>query len=368
MNILVVDDEVVMVDSIRIGLESRGYQVVEAYSAHQALELLAHDDHRIDLVITDYLMTPTNGLELLAAIRKHQPTLPVIIMTAYGEKGLVVQVLKNRGNSFIDKPFSLEQLVAEIENIKPQVHEDNCSGTLKRRLPRIVHQINNPLTAITGYTELILLNRSNGEALQKYVYEILAAVKQISLINKNIMNAGQTEEGRFEPIEVEALLDKCLEMFNGLLILENIQVARKATGQGLRVLGHRYSLEQVFKNLILNAIESMAGRVDRKLSISVTSQKDSSSIEISIEDTGCGIREELLTRIFDPYYTDKHNGNGLGLEVIKHIVEKHGGKVLVKSQLEIGSTFSVHLPGLQMAGLRDHSPRDDEEEEKIGKK
>lgn len=118
MNILVVDDEIMMVESIKIGLISKGYGVVGVNNAQQALELLARKDHGIDLIITDYLMPITNGMDLLLAVRKNHPTLPVLIMTAYADAGLVIEALKNGCVGFVEKPFSREQLVAEINRIE----------------------------------------------------------------------------------------------------------------------------------------------------------------------------------------------------------------------------------------------------------
>ena len=104
MNILVVDDEAVMLDSIRIGLESYGYRIVEAHSAQQALDKLNNGNHDIDLVATDYLMPTMNGIDLLEAVRRSYPSLPVILMTAYAETDLVIEALKNHCDSFIDSP------------------------------------------------------------------------------------------------------------------------------------------------------------------------------------------------------------------------------------------------------------------------
>lgn len=351
MNILVVDDEPVMVESITIGLESKGYRTVKAFSAEDALEQLSSGQHHpvIDLVVTDYLMPNMSGLDLLAAVRKSQPTLPIMIMTAYAETSLVIEALKNHCDSFIEKPFNLEQLVVEIERIKPRRCQNTKASELHRLLPRIAHQINNPLSTITGYTQLIGLNSGNGESIQRYVNEILIAVERISHINKIIMNAGRLEEGEIQPEEIQpialdSLLESCLEMFNGLFILKEIQVDKNIPVVGLRVLGDRFSLEQVFKNLILNGVEAMDGRPDKRLTATIAPLPATSAVEIIIEDTGCGIRTEHLDKIFEPYFTSKRDGNGLGLEIIRNIVEKHGGKVRVESRVGIGSTFYVHLP------------------------
>jgi len=118
MNILVVDDEAVLVESIKIGLQSRGYRVIAAYGAKEALDCLRHGGQRIDMVITDYLMPEMSGIDLLIKIRKMAPDLPVVLMTAYGETKLVVEAMKNKCDGFIEKPFTLDRLTAEIEDIR----------------------------------------------------------------------------------------------------------------------------------------------------------------------------------------------------------------------------------------------------------
>lgn len=118
MNILVVDDEAVLLESIRIGLESNGHRVFEAHNAQEALDQLYFEGHRIDLVATDYLMPTMNGIDLLKEIRRSYPTLPVIIMTGYADKNMVIEALKNRCNSVIEKPFAPDELASEIERVK----------------------------------------------------------------------------------------------------------------------------------------------------------------------------------------------------------------------------------------------------------
>ena len=127
MNILIVDDDILLVGTIRRGLTSKGYHVFEAFSAVQALDLLYHGGNRIDLIATDYQMPAMNGIDLLKAVRRSHPTLPVVILTAHAETKLVIEAKNNRCDSFIEKPFSLEQLVAEIERIK--LHPHNISDS-----------------------------------------------------------------------------------------------------------------------------------------------------------------------------------------------------------------------------------------------
>jgi len=118
VNVLIVDNEIVQVENLRIGLSSRGYHVLQALSGHEALNLIENDANQIDLVITDYAMPGINGMELLRNIRLRHGNLPVILMTAYGERDIILDALRHQCNGFIDKPFTLEGLLHEIYRIK----------------------------------------------------------------------------------------------------------------------------------------------------------------------------------------------------------------------------------------------------------
>jgi signal transduction histidine kinase len=100
----------------------------------------------------------------------------------------------------------------------------------------------------------------------------------------------------------------------------------------------------VFKNLILNAIDSMDESREKRLSIRTEVDKDSSTISVNIEDTGCGIGKDSTSKIFMPHYTSKQHGTGLGLPVVKNVVEKNKGKIYVESEVGQGTTFMVSLP------------------------
>ena len=120
MNILLVDDEIYQLESIQRGIRIYGHSVITAKSAEEALEYLSQHPEEVHLVITDYLLTGMNGLNLLKAIRQEFGNLPVIIMTAYGDKNLVVEALRYRCNDYLDKPFRPQQLLQQIERIEEE--------------------------------------------------------------------------------------------------------------------------------------------------------------------------------------------------------------------------------------------------------
>ena len=156
MNILVVDDEIVQLESLRRGLQSKGCKVLEALSARDALNLLENDKSGVDLVITDYAMPLMNGIDLLKNIRGKHGDLPIIIMTAYGRKDVMLGALQHQCNGFIEKPFTLDQLIHEIDRIKIKVFENMNRSKLSTSVIKLVHQINNPLMNISGSAELAM--------------------------------------------------------------------------------------------------------------------------------------------------------------------------------------------------------------------
>jgi DNA-binding NtrC family response regulator len=132
MNILIVDNEIVQVENLRIGLISRGFHVLRALNGQDALNLIENDPSNIDLVITDYAMPEMDGIELLQNIRWKHKDLPVILMTAYGHRGIIIDAMQNQCNGFIDKPFSLNQLLQEIERVRLNLIKNAKSGASEK--------------------------------------------------------------------------------------------------------------------------------------------------------------------------------------------------------------------------------------------
>jgi len=143
MNILVVDDEKVQIESLKRGLRQKGFEVTVALSAKEALRHFEHNDNKIDLVLSDYAMPEMNGLELLEKIRKANPFLPVVMMTGYGEKSLVVKAMRQRCNGFIEKPFHVDQLCCEIEGAR--ANQKRNEEVYRNELEKMVQDRTNEL-------------------------------------------------------------------------------------------------------------------------------------------------------------------------------------------------------------------------------
>ncbi|MBI5592846.1 MAG: hybrid sensor histidine kinase/response regulator [Deltaproteobacteria bacterium] len=344
MKILIVDDERIQLESLKRGLRSVGYSSVEASSGYEALVKLNDPDSGIDMVITDYAMPGMNGLDILKKVRERSRSLPVIMMTAYGEKSLIIEALRNECDSFIEKPFIMDDLVREIETARVHWLHNTNSHELAVMLPKLIHQINNPLSAILGSAELGMQDLGDARIMKKRLDRIIEATKKIQAINDHILHGAESHRERVERIEINPLIEECLAMFQDLMTIKKILLEKSLGCVGLHVSGYRDGLEQALKNLILNAIDSMDGKLLKRLKVKAEVSREISGISIEIEDTGCGIPPDALGKVFDPYFTSKKNGTGLGLGVVKEMVERSGGNVFVDSRVDIGTTFSIHLP------------------------
>ncbi len=141
MNVLIVDDEIVHIENLGIGLGSRGCHVIQALSGREALNLIEKGTPEIDLVITDYAMPEMNGIELLQNIRWKHGSLPVILMTACGQRDIVIDALRNQCSGFIDKPFTLDQLLHEIERVKANTLQNLAHEIQKPHQEEIFQEI-----------------------------------------------------------------------------------------------------------------------------------------------------------------------------------------------------------------------------------
>lgn len=128
MNILIVDDEIDQLQSLKRGLRNKGYGVFEALNANDALSIMEHKFEDIDLVLTDHYMQGKSGVELLDEIRSRFGLCPVIIMSAYGTEELALKTMEHGGDRFIEKPFTLSKLIAEIQKVLREKKAAGCVG------------------------------------------------------------------------------------------------------------------------------------------------------------------------------------------------------------------------------------------------
>ncbi|ACM19990.1 sensor histidine kinase, HAMP domain-containing [Geotalea daltonii FRC-32] len=206
----------------------------------------------------------------------------------------------------------------------------------------VAHEINNPMAIIRGNTELLQMSVPEGADNRDEVDTIYQQVGRVERIVGNLLRFARQEKKQLGHVRVNELMEEILAQIVHQVPLSHIRIIKEYE-PGLPILeGDSEQIRQVLTNLVLNAIQAM----DKGGILTVRTQLDRQreQTEIMIADTGTGIEADNLQQIFNPFFTTKANGTGLGLSVSYGIVNDHGGTIRVESKAGKGSTFKVSLP------------------------
>ncbi len=254
----------------------------------------------------------------------------------------------------------LETAYAELKKLQAQLIQSEKLAAIGELAAGISHEIANPLNVITGRAKLISMEENLNVDIKESIEVIDAQAKRISQIIDRLIKFSRRSEPRQELIDINNLIDETLPLLEFQIRLENIKIAKDYT-QGLpEISGDRNQLQEVFLNILLNAVQAMpdGGRISIKTSLERITEFGirngrrktdifkigDEAIVIEFIDTGPGIPKEYLDRIFEPFFTTKSQGTGLGLSVSYGIIEAHKGSIYVKSSLGEGTTFVIRLP------------------------
>ena len=209
----------------------------------------------------------------------------------------------------------------------------------------IAHEINNPLTIVTGYAQLLLENDSIPKEMASDLQKIYDESQRVVKIIQNLMRFARRNNPGKDSVDVNDVIGRALELQHYELVKSNITLTTHLAS-GLPLLMADFNqLQQVFLTIMTNAQQALL-EIKGKRKIAITTSAEKGFIRISIADNGPGIAAENMTRIFDPFFTTKEvgSGSGLGLSVCHGIVSEHDGKIYVESTAGKGAAFIVELP------------------------
>jgi two-component system NtrC family sensor kinase len=219
----------------------------------------------------------------------------------------------------------------------------------------IAHEINNPLGVMLGYTQLLLRDHSPGTQIHDDLKTIEKHARNCKTIVEDLLAFARGAATTKYPVNVNQLLDEVVSLLAHQFELDKITL-RKDLALGLpNILADGEKLKQVFMNLLMNARQSITG--GGQVSITTTKEAGGGSVRIAISDTGSGIPEEYIEKIFDPFFSTKPvgEGTGLGLSVSYGIIQNHNGRIEVNSIPGHGSTFTILLPANAENGSNDRN-------------
>ncbi len=195
----------------------------------------------------------------------------------------------------------------------------------------IAHEIKNPLTSMKGFTDLLWKRIDDREFVLKFASIVGSEINRLNTIIERFQSFARPQVGEMSEIELSTLVKEMADIVSYNLDRNHIQLVNKVK-PGIKIMGTRDLLIQVLINVMLNASQALADHdVDpKKIEISLITEK--STISLCIEDNGPGIDEKMITRIFDPFYTTKPKGSGLGLSISHRIMQEHEGNINIESQ------------------------------------
>ena len=209
----------------------------------------------------------------------------------------------------------------------------------------ISHEINNPLNYIlgglTGLENYIKEAKIESEKVSLYLNSIKTGIERATTIMSGLNQMSRNNENYDEICDIHAIIDNCLNITKGLY-KEKIDIKKEYASTPIVVSGNTGKLHQVFINLIVNAFQA----IENKGTIRIITEKDGDKTRIIMKDSGCGISEENLSKITDPFFTTKDpgKGTGLGLSIVYNIIQSHQGNIEFESTINKGTTAIIVLP------------------------
>ena len=370
-NILVIDDELGIRQGCRRALEPQGFTVETAATIQEGLHKIQGSD--LDLVLLDVMMPDGRGIDLLAPIHEKDPDIVSVIITGYATVELAVEAIKQGAYDFISKPFTsdlllmavnqgLEKRRLSLEAKRLQAIEREAAELARakeemERLDRfktaftltVAHELRAPITALQSFLLAMLKGYVPSDQQQEILQRAIERAQELLDLVDDLLNLAAAREELTPPKRKVLSLADALEKVVPLLQAQAEEKGMTFTvevRQRPLVEANPAQMGQLWTNLISNGVKytSTGGQVTVTLE-----EKDGWAIG-TVEDTGIGITPEDQAKIFEEFYRTpqakemEHRGTGLGLPLVKRIVEGHGGTIEVESALSKGSRFVFRLP------------------------
>jgi signal transduction histidine kinase len=396
--LLVVDDEEGPRQSIKVIFKDT-YQVLEASDGPAAVGLA--QKQRIDVAVLDIRMARMSGIEVLERLKYVDPTIEVIMMTAFETTDTMRQALRLRASDYINKPFDvatmraavanamqrrmlegeiqtnaekLNELLAELQN---QKIEEQMTRTRGEIYASIIHDINGPLTVISGFVQL--LNQRIGNATRLEIEDLEFIKERLRTITRQVTNCVEISRRYLSFLRGHSAESACVpvnQLLNDLSHLARVHPSRQSHDFSVQPLAEDIAVRmngtdviQILLNLTVNAFQCGTqphtvkvqarmlpealnlcafrdGPQDRLLNVE-NFDNAAPLVALSVSDTGPGISAEVLPKIFQPYFSTKapNQGTGLGLNIVQRLAKEARGALHVHTEVGLGTIFTLYLCG-----------------------
>jgi two-component system NtrC family sensor kinase len=249
--------------------------------------------------------------------------------------------------------------VTDLKRLEEQLIQAEKLAAMGQMLAGVAHELNNPLTAILGVTELLRERPGADDSTRRQLELTHRQARRAARIVQNLLEFSRPASPQKKPLDLNNLLERTLQLHEHSLRRNNVEVDSHLPADLPGVIGDANQLIQVFLNLVTNA-EQAIREVRDSGRIQIRAGRNGNQVTITVQDDGVGIRPEALPKIFDPFYTTKRpgGGTGLGLSICMSIIREHGGNIEAEILPAGGSAFTIYLPAasgqpLESASLSD---------------
>jgi two-component system NtrC family sensor kinase len=230
------------------------------------------------------------------------------------------------------------------ESARRRMMESERLAIIGKLAADVAHELNNPLQGIVTFAHLLRERVASDERSGAWADKIVTQAERCRLIIRSLLDFSRPRKPVVKPASVNALLVECLSLVENQAVFQNIEIVRRLDPNVPEVVIDPSLMQQVFMNLVLNAADAMNG--GGRLTLTTRFDAAEGMVETEFADTGCGVPEENLDRLFEPFFSTKPvgKGAGLGLSICFGIVKEHHGTISVESEAGRGATFVVQLP------------------------
>jgi two-component system, sensor histidine kinase and response regulator len=374
LKVLIVDDE----PGIRSGIsriltnfsvdfpfleEEFTFDLQEAGSGEEAIKII--DTNAVDIVLLDNKLPGMDGIEVLEYVNKKQYDCSVMMITSYASLDLAIKATNNGAYNFVPKPFTPQELKASMESITKNLYLRRMTKKLNTEgktirfqfLSVLSHELKSPINAIEGYLR-IMEEKQVGNNLEDYEVMIgrsLERIKGMRTLIMDMLDLTRLESGKksrdVKKVDLVELIRISKDTMSPMAIQKNIKIYIDPSPEQIYFLADQQEIEIIFNNLVSNAVKYNKDGGEVRCIL----KEEDKSVKISVSDTGIGMSEEDISKLFQEFVRIKNektkaiSGSGLGLSIIKKIVEEvYHGSIVVTSIPDKGTTFTIELPKISL--------------------
>jgi PAS domain S-box-containing protein len=237
---------------------------------------------------------------------------------------------------------------AEIQLARAELLRVERSFRMSELTASLAHELNQPLAAILSNAQAALhfldSDKADLNEFREILRDIIQDDKRAGNVIRSLRSMMKREEGEKKPIILSEVLNDVIAILHSEAVFRNVHIETDFGGSFPAVLADRIQLQQVTLNLVMNAAEAMALNLPEERRIILRTEATDNCIRVSVRDFGPGIDKENLERLFQPFFTTKGSGLGMGLAICKSIIEVHGGRIWAENNPDGGATFVFELP------------------------